>query len=128
VAEVRDELRAEVTRDQRAYALAMEGAEQDESKVLASVLALEKKWGRYDLDWATADPAALAETIAAFEVERERREALISFAEYRASLGPPAADAPASSEGPSLGGRTVPLLTAAALLLVAVLIVAWLLR
>ena len=81
--QVRDELTAELARDQRAYALAMEGAEEHEQETLASVLELEKKWGGFDLDWATADAPDLAATVAAFEHAREERRELIPYADYR---------------------------------------------
>ena len=92
--QVRDELRTELSRDQRAYNLAMEGAEEHEQQVLASVIEVEKKWSPYDFGWAEADPAELAERIAAFEWEREQRRELFPFDEVRtaraAELAPPA--------------------------------------
>lgn len=95
--QVRDELRTELSRDQRAYNLAMEGAEEHEQQVLASVIEIEKKWSAYDFGWAEADPAELAERIAAFEWEREQRRELFPFDEIRtaraAELAPPAAPA-----------------------------------
>jgi len=88
LSQVRDALRAEIASDQRAHALALAGAELDENAVLASVLALDQKWGAFDLGWAEADAAALAERIAAFEWERERRRDLIDIAAYRAAQLP----------------------------------------
>jgi hypothetical protein len=83
VAEVRDEVKIEVGRDQRSYALAMGGADRDENAVLATVVELEKKWGPFDLDWSTAEPAALADRIVAFELDRERQRELFPFGRYR---------------------------------------------
>ena len=94
---VRDELRLELQRDQRQYGLAMEGAEEHEQSVLATVVELEKKWGVYDFGWAEVDPADLADRIAAFEWEREQRRELFPFDEVRsaraAELAPPVAPA-----------------------------------
>jgi hypothetical protein len=91
--QVRDALRTDLSRDQRAYSLAMEGAEEHEQQVLASVIEMEKKWSPYDFGWAEADPAELAERIAAFEWEREQRRELFPFDEVRtaraAELAPP---------------------------------------
>jgi hypothetical protein len=87
--QVRDELTAAAARDQRAYALAMEGAEEHEQATLATVVELEKKWGGFDLDWATADPAELAAKVAAFERAREDRRELIPYAAFRLSLEEP---------------------------------------
>jgi hypothetical protein len=98
IAQVAAALRAELEPDQRSYALALEGAEAHENQVLASVLDLEKKWGIFDIDWATADPTNLDNRIAAFELERDRRHDLFSYEEYRRSHAP--AEATASSSAP----------------------------
>ncbi len=95
--QVRDEVRNELARDQRQLALSLEGADRDENAVLASVVTLEKKWGRFDMDWAEADPDALADRIAAFELERERRRELFPFRPTPAA--PTAAPAPATGFG-----------------------------
>jgi hypothetical protein len=86
--EVRAELARALASDQRAHALALEGAEGHESDALASVLEIERKWGAYDFGWAEADPEELAGRIVAFELERERRRELIPFAVYRAESAP----------------------------------------
>ncbi|HET8522491.1 MAG TPA: hypothetical protein VFL82_04600, partial [Thermomicrobiales bacterium] len=99
VAQVAAEIHAELEPDQRQYALVLEGAEAHENQVLASVLDLEKKWGIYDMDWATADPTDLANRIAAFELERDRRHDLFSYEEYRRAHTS-AADAVTDSAGP----------------------------
>jgi hypothetical protein len=97
--EVRDELRVEIDRDQRQYALSMEGAEEHEQRVLASVIELERRWSGYDFGWLEVDPGELADRIVAFEWERERRQTLIPFEEYRRSLEPALAP-PAAPEKP----------------------------
>lgn len=84
VAEVREVIRAELHHDQRVLALAMEGADRHENDTLATVVGLERKWGTFDLDWAETDAATLAETIVAFEQERERRRELFPYGAYRA--------------------------------------------
>ena len=88
VGEVETELAQTLRSDQRAYALMMEGAEQHESAVLASVLPMERRWGAFDLDWAEADPAVLAGRVVAFERERDRRRSMLSYAEFRAVAAP----------------------------------------
>ena len=97
--EVTASLRDELGRDQRAYALVLEGAEEQEGAALASVLELEKRWGEFDFGWAETDPAVLADRIAAFEWERESRRALFPFEEYRRS-----APAPVRVPGSGAGG------------------------
>ncbi len=94
--EVRTEIQRELASDQRAYALALEGAEQHESSVLATVLDLDKKWGQFDLGWPETDATALADRIVAFEQERDRRQQLFPFEELR----PPMTDT-AATDGTS---------------------------
>jgi hypothetical protein len=106
VAEVRDGIRADLAHDQRAYHLAMEGAEQQEQAALASVIDLEKRWGAFNLDWAEADPDALADGVVAFELERERRQELFSYHDYRRErpTAPPARAAAGMTTGTSSPG------------------------
>jgi hypothetical protein len=84
-----DQLKAELARqiesDQRAHRLVMEGAEESEHEALASVVSLERKWGPYDFGWAEMDADVLADRIVAFENEREARQELISWSEYRSA-------------------------------------------
>ncbi len=86
---VRMSLATEIASDQRAYALTLDGAEEHEGDSLTSIIALERKWGPFDLNWAETDPAALADQIVAFERERERRRELIPYAVFRDQLSPP---------------------------------------
>lgn len=81
--EVRAALAQDIAADQRQHRLAMDGAEESEHEALASVVSLERKWGTYDFDWAEQEPDDLAGRIVAFERERERRQELISWADYR---------------------------------------------
>lgn len=78
---------SEIGRDQRQYHLALEGAEQSEHESLTSIVELERRWGNYAFDWAQMDAAELAARIVGFERERERRQEMIPFAEYRAEGG-----------------------------------------
>ena len=98
LAEARAEIERELASDQRAYGLALEGAERHENAALASVIELERKWSPFDLDWAESDPAALAERVAAFEQAREQRRDLFPYATYRDEIAPP----PAAKSGRSV--------------------------
>lgn len=83
VAAVQTAMASEIASDQRAYALTLDGAEEHEGDSLTAVIALERKWGPYDLNWAETDAAQLAARIVAFEQERERRREMIPYAAYR---------------------------------------------
>jgi hypothetical protein len=89
VVDVRQELMNEIAADQRAYRLAMEAAEEHEDDALATVLRLEKRWSEFDLDWAEADPGALADRILAWEWEREKRHELFPYSEMRERTSEP---------------------------------------
>ena len=104
VGEVAAGLRDELGRDQRAYALVLEGAEEREDAALAAVIDLERRWGAYDFGWAEAEPNVVADRIAAFEWERETRRELFPFEEYRRTAPLPAT-APGSSTGGDESGR-----------------------
>jgi hypothetical protein len=80
---VRRELADEIARDQRAYELALEGAEHSEHDSLSSVMEIEKRWGSYSFDWADMEPQALADTIVDFELAREQRREMFPYTEYR---------------------------------------------
>ncbi|MGH2534167.1 MAG: hypothetical protein ACRDJW_18015 [Thermomicrobiales bacterium] len=98
VTEVAAEVRADLEHDQRAYALALESADERENDTLAAILTLDKKWSDFDMGWIEADTATLAQRIAAFEHERDRRRDLFPFADLRdhlaASLPEPTSDRP----------------------------------
>jgi hypothetical protein len=83
VDQVRRDLAEEIARDQRAYELALEGAEHSEHASLSSVMEIEKRWSVYSFDWADIDPRALADRIVAFELERDRQRELFPYADYR---------------------------------------------
>lgn len=78
--EVRLALIDEIAADQRAYALALSGAELHENNALASVVAFDRKWGGLAMDWADLDAAELAGAMLAVEQERERRREMIPAA------------------------------------------------
>ena len=90
------------------------------------MVELERKWGVYDFDWAEQDADALASRIVAFEQERERRQELISWAEYRAENAGEVAggygDPPAAEL--STGIKAVSLLLVVLLILV-ILLAVW---
>ena len=100
VAEVRAALLDDLRSDQRAYAITIDGPAENESEILVRVVGLEKKWGPYALDWATADPAAIVDRAVAFERERDARQELFRYAEYRDR------NAPARSSGAAAGSRS----------------------
>jgi hypothetical protein len=83
--QVRSDLVEDISRDQRAYALAMDGAEASEHDSLTAVVELERRWSDFEFDWAETDPSILADRILKFEQVREGRKEQISFSEYRAS-------------------------------------------
>ena len=118
--QVQRELQQEIARDQRSHHLALEGAEQAEHDSLSTIVELERRWGRYDFDWAEIDPAALAERVVTFERERERRRELISFDEYRASG---ALTGGAGDGGAQAGGLPIRLLAIIAVAVLAIVIV-----
>lgn len=77
------DLAAEISRDQRAYELALSGADESEHEALASVVDLERRWSVYDFGWHEAQPDVLARRIVQFEWAREQRQEMISWNEYR---------------------------------------------
>lgn len=83
--EVRSILVEDIGRDQRAYALAMEGAEHAEGASLTAIVELERRWSPYDFDWTEVDANDLADRILAFERVRENRQEMISFADFRSN-------------------------------------------
>ena len=87
-AEVRGRLLDDLRSDQRAYAITIDGPDENESEILVRVVGLEKKWGPYALDWATADPASIVDRAVDFERERDARRELFPYAEYRERHAP----------------------------------------
>lgn len=84
------DLADEIARDQRAYEVALMGAEESEHDALASVVDVERRWSTYSFGWNEANPDELARRIVAFEWEREQRREMISWQEYRnGSAGAP---------------------------------------
>jgi hypothetical protein len=81
--DVRQELVEDITADQRAYELAMEAADTRESDVLASIVALDRKWGPYDMGWVEGDPGKIADRILEWRWEQEKRQELIPFSAIR---------------------------------------------
>jgi hypothetical protein len=84
---VERELADQIANDQRAYELALSGAEQSEHQALASVMDLEKRWSVYSFDWSETPSDGLARRIVDFELERDRRQEMISYEQYRDEAG-----------------------------------------
>ena len=115
---VRRGLREEIGRDQRQYALSLEGAEAAEHDSLASVVELERRWGQFDFDWAETDPDALADRIVDFELERDQRRELIGYAAWRAEQADTGEEIT-----PELAWKTAPVLIGAVALIVIIVII-----
>lgn len=98
VGEVRATLLDDLRSDQRAYALTIDGPPENESQILVRVVGLEKKWGPYALDWATAEPGEVIDRAIPFEVARDRAHELFPYNRYR-DRNAPARPATASSGG-----------------------------
>ena len=127
VAEVRAELATRIASDQRAYALALEGAEGHETDALASVVPLERTWGPFDMDWAEGNADELADRVLAFELERERRRELFPYAVYRERLQAAAPVSPGPrTTSPVQGGLSGAAIAAGVALLIVLLLVLWL--
>ena len=118
VERVRRDICDEISRDQRQYGLALEGAELAEFASLSSVVELERRWGQFDFDWAETDPRELADRVLAFELERESRQDMISFADYRAEL-----DDSGEEVTPEFAWKTKPVLVTAGLGIVALVVI-----
>lgn len=86
--DVERELADQIASDQRAYELALSAAEKEEHAALASVMELEKRWSGYSFDWADMPAEDLARRIVDFEWERERRQEMISWEQYRDEASP----------------------------------------
>jgi hypothetical protein len=110
VERVRRTLRDDIARDQRQHELSLAGAEHSEHDSLSSVVELERRWGQFDFDWTQTDPQVLADRILAFELERESRQELMSFADYRAEM-----DDTGEELVPEMAWKTKPVLITAAI-------------
>jgi len=117
--QVYKDLVEEIGRDQRSYALAMEGAEGAEHDSLTTIVDLERRWSIYDFDWAEIEPNVLAERILTFEKERERRKEAFSFADYRQSGALIEHEAPAASQP----GRSLPVVQIGIVILAVLLVI-----
>lgn len=87
-ASVEQDLADQLARDQRAYELALSGADKSEHQALASVMELEKRWSTYSFDWAEMPAGDLARRIVNFELERDRRHEMITYDQYRDEEAP----------------------------------------
>ncbi|MDQ3542115.1 MAG: hypothetical protein M3440_15665 [Chloroflexota bacterium] len=115
-------LASEIGRDQRQYHLALEGAEQSEHESLTSIVELERRWGNYAFDWAEMDAGELAHRIVTFERERDRRQEMISFADYRSQGGLVGGDGEAGQrEAGALPVRTIAIAVVAVILIILLL-------
>lgn len=85
---VRRDLIDDITRDQRAYHMALEEAEKEEFGAFNSVRELEKRWSDYDFGWFDVPPESLANKILAFERDRDHRQVMMSWKEWRAESSP----------------------------------------
>ncbi|MGI8485660.1 MAG: hypothetical protein ACR2OU_15535 [Thermomicrobiales bacterium] len=82
------ELLDEIRRDQRAYELSLEAAEQNEHASLQAIIKLDNRWCAYDLGWTEANVEQLADRAMQIEIERERRHEMFPVKEMRDALPP----------------------------------------
>ena len=108
VESVRRDIVDDLRRDQRAYDLALQAAEQNESASLQSIITLDTRWSPFDLGWTEADPAQLASYVLVVELERDRQQRMASPKELRAEVTPPAIAhaGPSGAEAASDDGAT----------------------
>ncbi len=83
VGEVRTALVDELRGDQRSYALAIDGPDENEQDIFVRVVGLERRWGPYAMDWATADTVTIADRALSHEWAREGRRELFPYSELR---------------------------------------------
>ena len=81
---VRRSLEDDILRDQRAYDLALNEAENEEFGAFNTVRELEKRWSDYDFGWVDVPPQVLADRVLAFERARDERRELISWQDWKA--------------------------------------------
>ncbi len=97
VESVRRELVDSISRDQTAYHAALESAEREEHGAFTTVRDLEKRWSQYDFAWFEQSPEILAGRIIQFEQEREARQEMIDWQQWKTASRPSVAT-PASGE------------------------------
>lgn len=95
---VRRDLIDDITRDQRAYHQALEEAEKEEFGAFNSVRELEKRWSEYDFGWFDVPPESLANKILAFERDRDGRQELFGWQEWKAESAPQPVEATSPAE------------------------------
>lgn len=86
---VEREIADAIRRDQSAYHLTLENAEKEEFGAFQTVRDLEKRWSQYDFGWFDVNPDALAARILSFEREREFRQELITWQDWRTQPSSP---------------------------------------
>jgi hypothetical protein len=85
---VHRELVDDISRDQKAYHAALESAEKEEYGAFNTVRDLEKRWSQYDFAWFEQSPEDLADRIMQFERERESRQELIDWQQWKTGSRP----------------------------------------
>lgn len=102
---VQRELADSIRRDQVSYEAALESAEKEEHGAFTTVRDLEKRWSDYDFAWFEQDPDLLARKISRFEQERESRQEMISWKDWKnEGLAPAPAPAPTATRAPGEKG------------------------
>lgn len=95
---VHRELVDAIRRDQQAYQTALESAEKEEFGAFNTVRDLEKRWSEYDFAWFELEPEHLADKILRFETERESRQELIGWQDWKNQSSPKLSPAVTSDE------------------------------
>lgn len=106
VESVRRDIADELRRDQRAYQLALQAAEQNESASLQSILTLDSRWSPFDLGWTEADPAQLTDYVLAVEVERDRLQRMATPKQLWSQVPPPHIVHAGPAAGDSFAGES----------------------
>lgn len=120
VEEVEHEIAESIRRDQRSYELALSAAEQDEHGALNAVRDIERRWSAYSLDWAEADPSALAHKVVELELERDRRQEMVPIKDIKTLSS--AVTAPSATPTAT---KVKPYVAVAALGIVAIIVLVW---
>ncbi len=116
--QVHTELVQDISRDQRSYKLAMDGAEGAEHDSLTTIVELERRWSTFEFDWADTNANELADRILKFEQACEARQESMSFADYRAS-GALVSEAPPTA---AEAGRSLPIMQIGIAILVVLIV------